>query len=106
MGHDSFGGHMGFKHTKARISYPFYWPGLREDCFRYVQTCVTCQMTARVTYRDLLNRYRGQIVYLTTGSLIVLDHFSLLKVKRSNTIMLSLLLIVLAVFLYAMRGDR
>jgi len=24
MGHDSFSGHMGFKHTKARISYTFY----------------------------------------------------------------------------------
>ena len=108
MGHDSFGGHMGFKRTKARISYTFYWPGLREDCLRYVETCVACQMKARVTYRDrgyLLNRYQGQIVYLTTGSLIVLDHFSLLKVKRSNT-MLSLLLIALAVFLYVMRCDR
>ena len=44
MGHDSFGGHMGFKRTKARISYTFYWPGLREDCLRYVQTCAACQI--------------------------------------------------------------
>jgi len=52
MGHDSFGGHMGFMRTKARISYTFYWPGLCEDCLRYVQTCAACQMKARVTYRD------------------------------------------------------
>ena len=64
IGHDSFGEHMGFKRTKARISYTFYWPGLCEDCLRYVQTCVACQMKARVTYRDwyYLNRYQGQIV--------------------------------------------
>ena len=49
MGHDSFRGHMGFKRTKL---YTFYWPGLREDCLQYVQTCETCQLKARVTYRD------------------------------------------------------
>ena len=30
----------------------FYWPSLAEDCRRYIQTCRTCQMKARVTYRD------------------------------------------------------
>jgi len=54
MGHDSFGGHMGFKRTKVRISYTFYWPGLREDCLQYVKTCETCQLKVRVTYRDRL----------------------------------------------------
>jgi len=52
MGHGSFGWHIGFKRTKARICYTFYWPGLREDCLRYVQTCVACHMKARVTCRD------------------------------------------------------
>jgi len=52
MGHDSFGGHMGCKRTKARISYAFYWPSLREDCEQYVKMCEACQMKARVTYRD------------------------------------------------------
>jgi len=54
MGHDSFGGHMGFKRTKVRISYTFYWPGLHEDCLQCVKTCETCQLKARVTYRDRL----------------------------------------------------
>jgi len=56
MGYDSFGGNMGFKRTKARISYTFYWPGLREDCLQkaYVKTCETCQLKASVTYRDRL----------------------------------------------------
>ena len=38
MGQDTFGGHMGFKRTKAHIHYTFYWPGLREDCEQYVKT--------------------------------------------------------------------
>jgi len=54
MGHDSFGGHMAFKRTKARISYTFYCPGMREDCLHYVKTCETCQLKTRVTYRDRL----------------------------------------------------
>jgi len=37
MGHDSFGGHVEFKRTKARISYTFYLPGLPEDCEQYVK---------------------------------------------------------------------
>ena len=52
MVHDSFGGHMGYKRTKERISYTFYWPGLREDCEQYVKTYETCQLKARVTDRD------------------------------------------------------
>jgi len=56
MEHDSFGGHMGFKRTKARTSYTFYWPGLREDCLQYVKTRETFQLKARVTYRDRVRR--------------------------------------------------
>lgn len=52
MGHDTFGGHMSVKRTKARISYTFYWPSLAEDCREYIKTCSICQKKARVTYRD------------------------------------------------------
>jgi len=52
MGHDTFGGHMSVKRTKARILYTFYWPTLSDDCRRYTQTCRECQLKARVTYRD------------------------------------------------------
>ena len=52
MGHDTFGGHMSVKRTKARISYTFYWPSLGKDCRSYIQSCRTCQLKARVTYRD------------------------------------------------------
>ena len=43
---------MSVKRTKARILYTFFWPSLAEDCRRYIQSCRTCQLKARVTYRD------------------------------------------------------
>ena len=52
MGHDTFGGHMSVKRTKARISYTFFWPSLNEDCRDYIKTCSVCQLKAPVTYRD------------------------------------------------------
>jgi len=52
MGHETYCGHMSVKRTKARILYTFYWPSLAEDCRHYIQTCRTCQLKARVTYRD------------------------------------------------------
>jgi len=52
MCHETYGGHMTVKRTKAPILYTFYWPTLAEDCRRYIQICRTCQLQARVTYRD------------------------------------------------------
>jgi len=52
MGHDTFGGHMSVKRTKARISYTFFWPSLNEDCRDYIKTCSVCQLKAPVTHRD------------------------------------------------------
>jgi len=52
MGHDTFGGHMSVKRTKARISYTLFWPSLNEDCRDYIKTCSGCQLKAPVTHRD------------------------------------------------------
>ena len=43
---------MSVKKTKARISYTFFWPGLKQDCEDFIKTCRLCQMKSRVTYRD------------------------------------------------------
>jgi len=51
MGHDTFGGDMSVKRTKARISYTFFWPSSNEDCRDYIKTCSVCQLKAPVTYR-------------------------------------------------------
>ena len=52
MGHATHGGHMGAKRTKQRIAYTFFWPTLKEDCCKYVETCKICQLKRRVTYHD------------------------------------------------------
>ena len=52
VGHETYGGHMSVKKTKARISYTFFWPGLKQDCEDFIKTCRICQMKSRVTYRD------------------------------------------------------
>jgi len=48
MGHETYGGHMSVKRTKARILYTFFgvvWLKTR----RYIQTCRTCQLKPPVT---------------------------------------------------------
>ena len=52
VGHETYGGHVSVKKTKARISYTFFWPGLKQDCEDFIKTCRICQMKPRVTYRD------------------------------------------------------
>ena len=52
VGHETYGGHMSVKKTKARTSYTFFWPGLKQDCEDVIKTCRICQMKSRVTYRD------------------------------------------------------
>jgi hypothetical protein len=52
MGHDSFGGHLGYRKTRERIRLSFYWLMLASDTHRWVQTCVSCQKRARVTCKD------------------------------------------------------
>ena len=73
-------------------------PTLAEDCRRYIQTCRTCQLKARVTYCD-----RVPIKPIPRADR-VFDHwfidcaglFFLVRVRRSSTITRLLLSIVLA----------
>jgi len=100
MGHDSFGGHMSVKRTKARISFTFYWPSLNEDCRQYIQSCRTCQLKARVTYRD---RVPITPILRATGLLTAQAHFSAVKVRRSNIITCLLQSIVSVDFQFVLR---
>jgi len=52
MGHDTHGGHMGTKRTRARIAYTFFWPTLTADCKEYMKTCRVCQLKKRETCQD------------------------------------------------------
>ena len=52
LAHDTFGGHLGEKHTRERIRLSFTWPTIASDCKRYCQTCTVCQKRARKSFRD------------------------------------------------------
>ena len=41
--HDDTAGHMGQHKTITRAENDFYWPGYRQDCKRYVDSCEICQ---------------------------------------------------------------
>ena len=43
----AFSGHLGAKKTKVRILPNFFWPGLRQDVFRFCRSCDVCQRTAK-----------------------------------------------------------
>ena len=67
---------MSVKKTKARISYTFFWPGLKQNCEDFIKTCRICQMKSRVTYRDrvpIKSIPRADRVFDHFFSLTVLD---------------------------------
>lgn len=45
LAHESYwGGHLGFRKTKARIKYSFYWPGMEKDIRDHCNECHSCQV--------------------------------------------------------------
>jgi len=47
-----FGGHLGERKTRERISLSFYWPGLRKSVLCHVQSCSNCQLRSRPVTTD------------------------------------------------------
>jgi hypothetical protein len=46
--HDApLAGHLGQDNTYQQISQHYYWPGMKKDVIRYVQTCKICQKRQR-----------------------------------------------------------
>lgn len=46
--HDApLAGHLGQDNTYQKASQHYYWPGMKKDIIRYVQTCKTCQKRQR-----------------------------------------------------------
>jgi len=46
LAHESvFGGHLGERKTRERISLSFYWPGLRKTVLSHVQSCCKLSVT-------------------------------------------------------------
>lgn len=45
LAHESYwGGHLGFRKTKARIKYSFFWPNMESDIRDYCSRCHGCQV--------------------------------------------------------------
>ncbi len=44
-----FGGHDANLKTYKKISSSYYWPGLCQDIWMHVQTCLTCQQRKKAT---------------------------------------------------------
>ncbi|XP_077531288.1 uncharacterized protein LOC144143402 [Haemaphysalis longicornis] len=53
VAHESnWGGHLGFRKTKARIKYNFFWPGMEDEIRRYCSSCHGCQTRADLRHSD------------------------------------------------------
>lgn len=45
LAHESYwGGHLGFRKTKARLKYSFFWPGMEADIREHCDSCHSCQV--------------------------------------------------------------
>ena len=53
--HDEFG-HYGFERTISLLQPRFWWPRMREDVKRWIQTCNTCQKNKGTTIKKQLQR--------------------------------------------------
>lgn len=53
MAHESnWAGHLGFRKTKARIKYSFFWPAIEGDVRRYCASCHACQTRSDLRTAD------------------------------------------------------
>ena len=52
LAHDTFGGHLASKKTKARLKLSFTWPTIAADVNRACEVCDYCQKHRRVTVYD------------------------------------------------------
>lgn len=47
LAHDDLSGHLGVKKTYNRVMRNFFWPRLKRDVSKYIQTCHTCQVMGK-----------------------------------------------------------
>ena len=52
LAHETFGGHLAAKKTKARLKLSFTWPTISIDVQRACEMCAVCQKRRRVTVYD------------------------------------------------------
>jgi hypothetical protein len=92
--HDApLAGHLGQDNTYQQVTQHYYWPGMKKDIIRYVQTCKTCQKRQRrkgETPLEPIQKYpepfyqigvdvMGPLPRTTTGKryiVVAVDHFT------------------------------
>jgi len=52
LAHETFGGHLAAKKTKARLKLSFIWPTIAADVQNACEKCHVCQKRRRVTVYD------------------------------------------------------
>jgi len=68
LAHETFGGHLGAKKTKARLKLSFTWPTISVDVQKACEVCHVCQKRRRVTVHDrtpISPIPRGEVVFDT-----------------------------------------
>jgi len=68
LAHETFGGHLAAKKTKARLKLSFTWPTISADVQKACEVCHTCQKRRRVTVYDRVPISpipRGEVVFDT-----------------------------------------
>lgn len=48
VAHDGYSGHLGIKKTYLKLLNDFYWPGMKRDVAKFVNSCNTCQLVGKL----------------------------------------------------------
>ncbi|XP_037776259.1 uncharacterized protein LOC119573219 [Penaeus monodon] len=47
IAHEGFGGHLGIRKTCQKILNDFFWPGLKQDVTKHINSCHVCQVAGK-----------------------------------------------------------
>jgi len=47
IAHEGFGGHLGIRKTCQKILNDFFWPGLKQDVTKHINSCHVCQVVGK-----------------------------------------------------------
>ena len=92
IAHDGYGGHLGIKKTYLKLLNSFYWPGLKQDVTKYVNSCHECQVAGKPN--QSIPRYPLQPINVPSEpfSKIIVDCVGPLpKTKKGNQYLLTVM---------------
>ena len=92
VAHEGFGGHQGIKKTYLKLLNDFYWPGMKKDVTKFVNSCVTCQLVGKPN--QTIPHYPLQPIKVPSEPFqrIIIDTVGPLpKTKKNNQYLLTIL---------------